>query len=369
MKICHITNVHGVFDGRIFHKMACSAVEFGYSVTLIAPHNKEEVRNGVRIIPIKKSSNRLRRYIDSFKLLKLMLEVDADIYHFHDPELITVMKMFQRRSSKKIIYDIHEYYKEVMLSKTWIPKGLRKMISRITWHSEINACKTFDCIIAATKELSYVYEPYSKNNNFILNFDFKKGISIDQNNQRHDIDIIHVGSLSQNRLEFFLEIVKVLEQRGKLYTWYFIGVPKTLIDFKNSKLSHRLNSIVNMTEKIPFEDVQKYYKRSRIGINYHPMEKRFLVAIPMKVFEYMKYGLTVITSDLPPLRKYIENDINGYISINNSVTEFADLIEKAFSINKFEEIGLRNKNDIFEKYNWENESQKLMKIYEDLLEV
>lgn len=369
MKICHITNVHGVFDGRIFHKMACSAVEYGHSVTLIAPHNKSEVRNGVSIIPIKKSSYRLKRYVDSFRILKILLEVDADIYHFHDPELITVMKMFHRRSSKKIIYDIHEYYKEVILSKTWIPKGLRKIISSIIWQNELYACKTFDCTIAATKELSDVYEPYSKNNNFILNFDFKKGISFEGTNNKKDIDIIHVGSLSQNRLDFFLDIVKELEQRGKLYIWYFIGVPKTLIDYKDSKLPSSFNGIVNMIEKIPFEDVQKYYRKSCIGINYHPMEKRFLVAIPMKVFEYMKYGLTVITSDLPPLRKYIKNGVNGYTSVNNSAVEFADLIEKSFLINKSEEIDFRNKSDIIEKYNWENESQKLMKIYEDLLEV
>ena len=35
--------------------------------------------------------------------------------------------------------------------------------------------------------------------------------------------------------------------------------------------------------------------RAKIGINYHPLEKRFLVAIPMKIFEYMKYGLAVVT--------------------------------------------------------------------------
>lgn len=349
--------------------MACSAVEYGHSVTLIAPHNKSEVVNGVSIIPISKSSNRFKRYVDSLKILKILLEVDADIYHFHDPELITVMKMFHRRSSKKIIYDIHEYYKEVILSKTWIPKGLRKLISSITWKNELAACKTFDCTIAATKELSDVYEPYSKNNNYILNFDFKKGIYFEGKDNRKDIDIIHVGSLSKYRLDFFLDIVKELEKRGSRYIWYFIGVPKTLIDYKDSELSSQFNGIVNMIEKIPFEDVQKYYERSSIGINYHPMEKRFLVAIPMKIFEYMKYGLTVITSDLPPLRKYIKNGVNGYTSFNNSVVEFADLIEKAFSTNKFEVIGTRNKNDIIEKFNWENESQKLMKIYEDLLEV
>ena len=53
-KVCILTTVHPPFDGRIFHKEAKSAVNFGYDVTLIAQHNKNEVVDGVRIIALPK---------------------------------------------------------------------------------------------------------------------------------------------------------------------------------------------------------------------------------------------------------------------------------------------------------------------------
>ena len=97
MKICHITCVHNAFDGRIFHKMAVSAAENGFEVSLIAPHDKIENVQGVKIYPIKKSRYRLKRFLDTFRVKKLLALIDADVYHFHDPELIPLMKKFKNK--------------------------------------------------------------------------------------------------------------------------------------------------------------------------------------------------------------------------------------------------------------------------------
>lgn len=366
MKICHVTNVHPPFDGRIFHKMASSAASNGHDVTLVAPHNQNETINGVNIIPIKKSSNRIKRLLDTYKIQSILESVDADIYHFHDPELIPVMRRFHEKCGKKVIYDIHEYYKEVILAKTWIPGFLRKMVSNIAWRNEINACKEFNCTIAATEELSKVYEPYSNRNEFILNFDFKRGIDFTRNEEVKDIDIVHVGTLSPQRMDFILKIVEELNRRGRFYNFFFIGVPNELSQSMLTRFSKEQLRYIKVVEKVPFEDVRDFYMRAKIGINYHPLEKRFLVAIPMKIFEYMKYGLAVVTSDLPPMRKFISNGVNGAIVIDNTVDGFANAIEKVMVENKFKEIGEVNKRLIYEKYNWESESKRLLEIYETL---
>lgn len=366
MKICHITCVHGPFDVRIFHKMARSAAAAGHAVTLIAPHNIEEVREGVRIIPINKTAKRLERMIRTFHIGKILNEINADIYHFHDPELIPLMYWFHYNSSKKIIYDVHEYNKEVILTKTWIPFFFRKIIAAITWRIEIVACKSFECTIAATTELAKVYEPYAKRNEFIINFDFKNGIDFSPFNEEADIDIIHVGTISSNRLQFFFGIIEELNSRGMFFNWYFVGVSKELSQSILSEYTHLNQRYINIVQKVPFDEVKQYYQRAKIGISYHPLEKRFLVAIPMKIFEYMKYGLTILASDLPPMRNFISNGVNGIIVSDNTRIGFADAVVQIMQQGKFADTAIINKNTILEQYNWESEAERLLRIYETL---
>ena len=54
IKVCHLSSVHSAFDGRIFHKEAKTLVQVGYDVAIIAQHDRQEVVEGVRIIPLPK---------------------------------------------------------------------------------------------------------------------------------------------------------------------------------------------------------------------------------------------------------------------------------------------------------------------------
>ncbi len=365
MKICHVTNVHPPFDGRIFHKMASSAALNGYDVTLVAPHDKEEIRNGVKIKPINKPKSRLNRMLSTIKLRKLLLSIDADIYHFHDPELIPIM-LSVHSFRRKVIYDIHEFNREAIRNKKWLPKILRLVLSKLTWEIEKLACRRFDCTISATEELSKVYEPYSNNNKYIWNYDFNKDIDINSKQENKDIDIIHVGLLVQERLDFLLDVIDELNSRGLYYNWCFVGVPTDLYEKRYHSYDKKKREHIKIIGRIPFEDVRQYYLRSKIGINYHVLDSQLMVAMPLKIFEYMKQGLTVVTSNLPPINRFVKNNINGIIIKDNNIEEFADSIYRLIEKGDFEKISKVNKLEILHNYNWESEAEKLMSIYEEV---
>jgi len=123
-KICILTTAHPPFDSRIFRKEARSLVKAGYEVILIAQHDKEEVVDGIRIINLQKQTNRIKR------MTKTVLEayqkaraVDAEIYHFHDSELIPV-GLRLRKLGKKVIFDIHEDTRQLILAKNYIPRKI-----------------------------------------------------------------------------------------------------------------------------------------------------------------------------------------------------------------------------------------------------
>ena len=109
-KICMLSSAHSASDDRIFYKEAKSLSKAGYDVVIIAQHDKEEIIDNIKIIPLPIPKNRLHRMIKIvWKLFKLALKEKADVYHFHDPELIPIGILLKLKRMK-VIYDVHGDY-------------------------------------------------------------------------------------------------------------------------------------------------------------------------------------------------------------------------------------------------------------------
>ena len=109
-RICHFTSVHSATDGRIFEKECCSLAKAGYEVYFVAPNAKTEIKNGVHIVGVPISNRgRLYRMLCGAKIIyKEALSLNADVYHFHDPELLRfALKL--KSQGKKVIFDSHEF--------------------------------------------------------------------------------------------------------------------------------------------------------------------------------------------------------------------------------------------------------------------
>ena len=97
-KVCVLTSAHPAFDVRIFHKECKSLVRAGYEVTLIAAAKENGFHDGVALKTLPIWKNRFHRFMrGSLAVYKRALEVDADIYHFHDPELIPAALLLRLR--------------------------------------------------------------------------------------------------------------------------------------------------------------------------------------------------------------------------------------------------------------------------------
>ena len=134
--ITHISTVHSAFDIRIFHKECRSLAASGMRVNLIVTHDKEEMIDNVLIVPLPKFKNRFTRiFIKPFLAFSKALRTKADLFHFHDPELI-FLGLLLKIMGKKVIYDVHEDVSTQILHKEWIPKKMRKIVSFIVGNIE-----------------------------------------------------------------------------------------------------------------------------------------------------------------------------------------------------------------------------------------
>ena len=70
----------------------------------------DEVFVEVRIVYTKRPrSGRLDRFLRGRRAVwQLVQAIDADVYHFHDPELLPVAIRLKKTRDKTIIFDFHE---------------------------------------------------------------------------------------------------------------------------------------------------------------------------------------------------------------------------------------------------------------------
>ena len=92
MKVCHISTLHARNDVRIFQKELLSLTKAYETFFIVADGEGNSEVNDVKIIDIGlRNSSRIKRATeDSNKALKKALELDCDIYHLHDPELLKI---------------------------------------------------------------------------------------------------------------------------------------------------------------------------------------------------------------------------------------------------------------------------------------
>ncbi|MCY7287519.1 MAG: hypothetical protein LH624_04550, partial [Cryobacterium sp.] len=145
-RVIHITTAHSADDVRIFERECRSLVATGrYDVYLAAAGTLPDDA-GVTLIPMAPAPNsRAGRFASGpRKALALARACAADIWHFHDPELLPVALKLAR-SGQRVIWDAHEDYVAQFTSaggKSWVPgpargavrAGTRALLKQIDTH-------------------------------------------------------------------------------------------------------------------------------------------------------------------------------------------------------------------------------------------
>ncbi len=257
IKICHLTSVHTRNDTRIFLKECKSLVDAGYETYLVvADGKKNEVNNNIHIIDIGRKKSRLVRiFYSTYKVYKAAVKINADIYHFHDPELIPVGLLLKLKR-KKVIFDIHENIVEQIKLKSWL-SGIAKFIFSNLFKLINRLIARCFFLILAENSYEAIYRKYTSNYSIILNMprvDLLNNFLVEN---RKGNEIFYIGGISNERgLDVVLEALNILEKKKIDLKMHFIGPVEEDINTLNYK---------NLKNKIQFYGIMEFNKGYEIS--------------------------------------------------------------------------------------------------------
>lgn len=365
-KVVHFSSAHPCFDVRIFIKECRTLVQAGYDVVLIVSHNKDEVVDGVKIKSVLKPKNRLERMLKTvLDVYKAALKEDADLYHFHDPELIPVGIML-RLKGKKVIYDVHEDLPRQIMTKPWIKPFLRRFVSICAETVENVGVHFFNGIVAVTPTIA---ERFSKNKTVVVhNYPILgelAAVDVVPYSERSPV-VVYVGGITTIRgIKEMVEAVGLMPEDFAINLVLAGSITEQTVQKAVSSAGPSVNFIGWQSR----EQVAKLLGRARIGlVLFHPAPNH-VDAMPNKLFEYMSAGLPVIASDFPLWRKIIDDIGCGLLVDPLNPQKIADAIQWMLEHPiESEDMGKRGQEAVYERFNWGKEAKKLLLFYDEILE-
>jgi glycosyltransferase involved in cell wall biosynthesis len=365
MKICHLTTAHPRNDVRIFEK-ECVSLASKYELCLfVADGQGFENIEGLKIHDIGFRKGRFNRFfVQLFRMLRYAFKTKANLYHFHDPELIFagfILRLF----GKKVIYDLHEDASKSLLGREWLPKWILILLASIYSLFENLFSRTFSGLIAATPAIAERFIKKNRNTIVIQNLpeiSLKHHLKSDF---KERTGICYTGAISQIR--GIIPLLDALSYCNENIQLHLAG------SFINSDIEEKVKAHFNFSRVIYYgqlkrEELQKLYNLSFAGlVPFLPLPNH-IEAQPNKFFEYMAAGLPVLCSDFPLWRSIVEKENIGLCFNPKNPEAIGQNIQKLYdSKNLVEEMGKNGISLIQNKYNWAVEKEKLFKFYGELL--
>jgi glycosyltransferase involved in cell wall biosynthesis len=367
MKIVHMTSVHPPFDTRIFFRECKTLAKAGWNVVLIAKHDKNEVVDGIRIRALSKSKRRLLGIPNVLKnIYKIAVEENADIYHFHDPELIPVALLLKFKG-KIVIYDVHEDYPASLLTgRPWLRPGLRIFLSKLITLVEIIGVMSVTRVIAATPHIARRFPKVKTSviQNFPLITELVTDTETAYSNRKYVFAYVGVMSSIRGAREMVMAC-NLMSQ----YVTFELDIAGTF----SPPSFEGIISKIDGWGKVKFLGVQsRTHVASLLGnaraglVLFHPAPNH-IHSQPNKIFEYMSAGIPVIASDFPLWRKIIKDNECGLLVNPLDPESIADSLKWILSHpNEAEQMGKKGKEAIERHYNWNAESMKLLYLYQNI---
>ena len=365
-KVVHLTTVHDPMDNRVFHRECKTLATAGYEVVLLAPREVDAVIDGIAIGGLPRWGNRLTRMTAGVvRAFLTALGTRADLYHFHDPELIPA-GLLLRLLGKPVVYDIHEDNRTWLREREYRPHWLRFLIAETLARAEATASRRFHLVLAERH-----YAERFPGGETVLNY--ARFPSLEESRlagrpRGESPRLLYTGNVTAYRGAHLH--VQLLEHLPDAHL-FLVGrcSPRLAADLRVGADSARLH-FEGVDDYVSHERIISYYLREcwTAGLAIFPYSQHSLHKELTKVFEYMAYGIPVLCADFPNLREIVEGAGCGLCVNPEDGAAAAEAVRYLWENPEVaRQMGERGREAARTTYAWDTEGEKLLRLYSDIL--
>jgi glycosyltransferase involved in cell wall biosynthesis len=310
ISICHFTTAHTALKSRSFHRQCLPLANAGFQVSFVSPASIRGVRDRIDFVHVPNPPSTVGRLLGQLRLLRTLLRLHADIYHFQDPQLLPLALLLKLAFRKRIVYDAYEDFPSMASRKASLPRPLRPLAARAIAIAESLAARIFDAIATADSPTMRRLARTGRSRKLVFyNFPNLDFFPAPQPRIKR-FDLVYRGGLSDRAGTFLLlQALHLLARENRRVRLLLIGYCDSA---QSERRLHQriaelgLASNVEVRSRIPHEQMSPALSEARIGLSPLLDTPKFRLNIPVKIFEYWACALPVIASDLPPSRPFID---------------------------------------------------------------
>jgi len=359
-------------DPRVY-KEAKSLVDAGHEITVIVwdrheEYGLEDIVDGIRITRIRNEGimkilpNDLLRnplwwrkaYKKGLELYK-MGEFRFDAVHCHDLDTLQAGVWLKKKTGCKLIFDSHELF-------AYMIKGnVPEMVVKYTLYMEKKLVRNVDWIITIDEPFKRYFKPFNKPITVVRNC---KEIFTDEYQPPNNevFTLLYIGIMEKMR--FFPEILSLIESIDDI---------KLVLGGKKEALFEIIKEKAKNLENVEFIGTVKTENILPLTLN---ADATFVIVKPTefysrtlfnKQFEAMVCGRPIIVTKGTYAAKITE-ELNCGLTVEYNKNSIEEAILKLRDNPELcEELGRNALKAAKERYNWEIEKEKLLKVYGEII--
>jgi glycosyltransferase involved in cell wall biosynthesis len=352
-----------VTDNRV-HKVALSLQKMGFEPILIG-----RVLPGSQPIERNYPTHRMKLifskgplfYLEyNFRLLFFLLTTKVDVFVANDLDTLGANYLVSRIKGKPLVYDSHEYFTEV-------PELIgRPMVKKIWKWLERKLVPKVDAAYTVCDSIAEVYEE-------LYGIDFKVVRNLPVYSENGNIPsettpipgatkiILYQGALNMGRgIEAMIRAMQFVE---KAELW-LVGDGDLTAQLKQLVEELHLEGKVKFLGKLPIDRLSEVTRQADLGLSLEEdLGLNYRFTLPNKLFDYIQAGVPVLVSNLPEMRRIVEQYEIGAIAQTHQSKELAETMTSVLNDSEKNKLWKKNLPQAAKELCWENEEKVLLEIY------
>lgn len=301
----------------------------------------------------------------NLRLFFTLLFQKTDILLANDLDTLLANFIASRVKGVPLVYDSHEYYTEV-------PELInRKRVQRFWQRIEGWIFPKLKHVYTVNESIANIYrEQYNVPVHVVRNLPEENEVAKILNREElglpDDKFVLVLQGAGINVDRGAEELIDAMAHLPECFL-VIVGGGDVIEQLKLRTKELKIGGRVLFRSKMPYEEMMQYTLNADLGVTLDKdTNLNYRYSLPNKIFDYMKAGIPVLSSNLPELRRIIEEFEIGCIVASHHPQVIAEAVEAIRTQPELHRQWKENTKFANSNLNWQNQEQELLEIFSEI---